>query len=124
MRVISTRWTIALAAGLTGLTLGLAGCSDDDNANVDDTTRVDSIPTESADTPPPVPDNGYAARIRTTTNGVPHILAADLGSAGYGEGYAAFTHRLGHGIGMEGHEEPYLDGGNDLPLAPGMTFSD
>jgi len=44
--------------------------------------------------------------------------------AGYGEGYAAFGHRLGHGIGMEGHEEPYLDGGNELALAPGMTFSD
>ena len=23
-----------------------------------------------------------------------------------------------------GHEEPYFDGGNELPLAPGMTFSD
>ena len=44
--------------------------------------------------------------------------------AGYGKGYELFSHRLGHGIGMEGHEEPYLDGGNDLALAPGMTFSD
>ena len=47
-----------------------------------------------------------------------------IAASGYGEGYATFTHRLGHGIGMEGHEEPYLDGGNTLPLAPGMTFSD
>lgn len=47
-----------------------------------------------------------------------------IAEAGYGDGYAALTHRLGHGIGMEGHEEPYLDGGNGLPLAPGMTFSD
>jgi Xaa-Pro dipeptidase len=47
-----------------------------------------------------------------------------IAAAGYGEGYAALTHRLGHGIGMEGHEEPYIDGGNALPLAPGMTFSD
>ena len=44
--------------------------------------------------------------------------------AGYGAGYAAFSHRLGHGIGLEGHEEPYLDGGNELALRPGMTFSD
>jgi len=44
--------------------------------------------------------------------------------AGYGDGYTAFSHRLGHGIGLQGHEEPYLDGGNELALAPGMTFSD
>jgi len=44
--------------------------------------------------------------------------------AGYGPGYKYFTHRLGHGIGMDGHEWPYLVGGNKLPLAPGMTFSD
>ncbi|KAG8955263.1 hypothetical protein FRC03_011237 [Tulasnella sp. 419] len=35
-----------------------------------------------------------------------------------------FTHRLGHGIGMELHESPYLRGGNDVPLASGNTFSD
>jgi Xaa-Pro dipeptidase len=49
---------------------------------------------------------------------------AVIEGAGYGQGYAAFSHRLGHGIGLEGHEEPYLDGGNKLLLAAGMTFSD
>ncbi|MDZ4802781.1 MAG: Xaa-Pro peptidase family protein [Bryobacteraceae bacterium] len=44
--------------------------------------------------------------------------------AGFGPGYKYFTHRLGHGIGMDGHEWPYLVKGNKLPLAPGMTFSD
>jgi len=44
--------------------------------------------------------------------------------AGFGPGYAHFTHRVGHGIGMDGHEWPYLVGGNKLPLAAGMTFSD
>lgn len=44
--------------------------------------------------------------------------------AGYGPGYTYFTHRVGHGIGMDGHEWPYLVKGNTLPLAPGMTFSD
>ena len=44
--------------------------------------------------------------------------------AGYGPGYKYFTHRLGHGIGMEGHEYPYLVKGNKLKLQPGMTFSD
>ena len=44
--------------------------------------------------------------------------------AGYGPDYKYFTHRVGHGMGMDGHEWPYLVRGNTLPLAPGMTFSD
>jgi Xaa-Pro dipeptidase len=34
-----------------------------------------------------------------------------------------FTHRTGHGLGMEAHEEPYMFGGNPLLLEPGMTFT-
>ena len=45
-------------------------------------------------------------------------------SAGYGPDYKHFTHRVGHGIGMDGHEWPYLVRGNTTPLAPGMCFSD
>jgi Xaa-Pro dipeptidase len=44
--------------------------------------------------------------------------------AGYGPDYKYFTHRVGHGIGMDGHEWPYLVRGDTLPLAPNMTFSD
>ncbi len=44
--------------------------------------------------------------------------------AGYGPGYTYFTHRVGHGIGMDGHEWPYLVRGNDVPLVAGNTFSD
>ena len=44
--------------------------------------------------------------------------------AGFGPGYKYFTHRVGHGIGMDGHEWPYLVKGNTLKLEPGMTFSD
>ncbi len=44
--------------------------------------------------------------------------------AGYGPAYKYFSHRVGHGIGMDGHEWPYLVKGNTLPLAAGMTFSD
>ena len=44
--------------------------------------------------------------------------------AGYGPGYKYFTHRVGHGMGMDVHEWPYLVKGNTLPLARGMTFSD
>ena len=42
---------------------------------------------------------------------------------GYGPGYKYFTHRLGHGIGMDGHEWYYLVGGNTRPLAPNNMFS-
>ncbi len=43
--------------------------------------------------------------------------------AGYGPGYKFFEHRLGHGIGLDGHESPYLVHGNEIVLQPGMTFS-
>jgi len=43
--------------------------------------------------------------------------------AGFGPDYKYFTHRLGHGIGMDGHESPYLVRGNRTILKPGMTFS-
>lgn len=47
-----------------------------------------------------------------------------IDDAGFGPGYAHFTHRVGHGIGMDGHEWPYLVRGNTERLAPGMAFSD
>jgi Xaa-Pro dipeptidase len=40
--------------------------------------------------------------------------------AGYG---AYFIHRTGHGLGMEGHEPPYIRAGNSLLLLEGMTFT-
>ena len=40
--------------------------------------------------------------------------------AGYGQ---YFTHRLGHGLGMDGHEHPYLVRGNKTPLATGNTVT-
>jgi Xaa-Pro dipeptidase len=45
---------------------------------------------------------------------------AMIESAGYGQ---FFTHRTGHGIGMEGHEEPYMRGDNMQILEPGMAFT-
>lgn len=44
-----------------------------------------------------------------------------IAAAGYG---AFFTHRLGHGLGMDGHEPAYLVEGNRTPLEPGMVFTD
>jgi Xaa-Pro dipeptidase len=40
--------------------------------------------------------------------------------AGYG---SYFTHRLGHGLGMDGHEHPYLVKGNRKPLVAGNTVT-
>ena len=40
--------------------------------------------------------------------------------AGFGPGYRYFTHRVGHGIGMDGHEWTYLVRGNPTLLRPGM----
>jgi Xaa-Pro dipeptidase len=54
-------------------------------------------------------------------DGVARKVIAD---AGYGPDYRTFSHRLGHGIGLEGHEWPYLVRGSQIVLQPGMTFSD
>jgi Xaa-Pro dipeptidase len=43
--------------------------------------------------------------------------------AGYGPDYKYFTHRLGHGMGMDGHEWPYLVRGNTTKLQANMTTS-
>jgi Xaa-Pro dipeptidase len=54
-----------------------------------------------------------------------------IADAGYGPGFKYFTHRVGHGIGLDGHEWPYLikrntlvEDGNSIALAASMTFSD
>jgi Xaa-Pro aminopeptidase len=43
-----------------------------------------------------------------------------LAAAGYGP---EFLHRTGHGIGLDGHEEPYIVTSSERPLEPGMAFS-
>lgn len=48
---------------------------------------------------------------------------AVIEAEGFGADYEHFHHRLGHGIGLEGHEEPYMVRGNKLLLKPGMTAS-
>jgi Xaa-Pro dipeptidase len=45
---------------------------------------------------------------------------AVIEKAGYGQ---YFTHRTGHGIGMEGHEDPYMRGDNLQLLEPGMAYT-
>jgi Xaa-Pro dipeptidase len=69
------------------------------------------------------------AALRAARPGVP-CEAVDAAArkvitdAGFGPDYKFFSHRVGHGMGMDGHEWPYLVRGNTLPLAPGMVFSD
>jgi len=69
------------------------------------------------------------AALRAAAPGVPcenvdRAARQVITDAGYGRDYATFTHRVGHGLGMDGHEWPYLVRGNTLPMEPGMTFSD
>src|SRR3954464_15952648 len=76
-----------------------------------------------------------AAALKAAKPGVP-LEAIDAAGRkivvenGYGPGFKYFSHRLGHGMGMDGHEWPYLVKNNmfgwekALTLQPGMVFSD
>ncbi|HUB02661.1 MAG TPA: Xaa-Pro peptidase family protein [Terriglobales bacterium] len=65
-----------------------------------------------------------AARPGVEAGSVDAAARKVITDAGYGPGYKYFTHRLGHGMGMDGHEWPYLVRGNTVKLQPNMTFSD
>lgn len=58
-----------------------------------------------------------------TCGAVDAAARAVIEAAGHGSGYRSFTHRLGHGIGLEVHEPPYLVMGSTRVLEPGMTMS-
>ena len=70
----------------------------------------------------------HAAQTAAMTLGRPGVQCQEMDragrrvirEAGFGE---YFTHRLGHGMGMEGHEAPYLVEGNALALEPGMVVT-
>jgi Xaa-Pro dipeptidase len=64
-----------------------------------------------------------AARKGRLSGTVDDAARGVITSAGYGPDYKFFTHRLGHGIGLDGHEHPYLVRGSKTSLMPGMTFS-
>ena len=64
-----------------------------------------------------------AARAKKLSGSVDDAARTVITNAGYGPGYKYFTHRLGHGIGLDGHEHPYLVRSSTTVLEPGMTFS-
>ncbi len=64
---------------------------------------------------------GYAAaKTGATCESVDAASRKVIDDAGYGR---YFIHRTGHGIGLDGHEHPYLVTGNGERLEPGMAFS-
>jgi Xaa-Pro aminopeptidase len=61
-----------------------------------------------------------AARPGITAEALDAVARDIFTGAGYGE---YFSHRLGHGVGLDGHEPPYIVSGNSQVLEPGMAFS-
>jgi Xaa-Pro aminopeptidase len=61
-----------------------------------------------------------AVRPGATGEEIDTVARGIIADAGFGP---AFIHRTGHGIGLEGHEEPYLVAGSTEPLDVGMAFS-
>jgi len=82
-------------------------------------------PPADAETIYGIVDEARRAGIAAVRAGVPaeavdRAARAVIERAGYGPN---FLHRTGHGVGLEIHEAPYLVGGNQRPLAAGMTHS-
>ena len=75
------------------------------------TGRKGEMPGQAAGPGVPAEDGAAAAR---------QVIV----DGGFGPEYEYFTHRVGHGIGMDGHEWPYLVKGNREPLVVGNSFSD
>ncbi|MFN2387251.1 MAG: M24 family metallopeptidase [Thermoanaerobaculia bacterium] len=93
---------------------------------------ADVTRTVSFGPPPDEVRKVYAAVDRAQIAGIEALKAGATGEAvdraarkviedaGYGK---YFTHRLGHGVGMDGHEHPYLVQGNTKPLVAGNTVT-
>ncbi len=61
-----------------------------------------------------------AGRVGVSCKNVDSAARDVIESAGYGD---AFSHRTGHGLGMECHEDPYIRGDNEQILEEGMTYT-
>ena len=62
-----------------------------------------------------------AARRARSARDVNAACRRPIEEAGLGE---HFRHRMGHGIGMDVHERPFISSEDETPLEPGMTFTD
>jgi Xaa-Pro dipeptidase len=105
------------------------GCSVEGYASDISRTFVLGKPTDKMKSVFDIVHKAQATALATAKPGVPceNVDAAArkvIVDAGYGPGYKYFTHRLGHGMGMDGHEWPYLVGGDKLLMQANMTFSD
>lgn len=107
----------------------------DDGCSVDgywsDITRTFVLgnPTDKMKSVFDIVHRAQSAALKTARPGVP-CESVDASArkvitdAGYGPDYKYFPHRVGHGMGMDMHEWPYLVRGNKTPLEPNMVFSD
>ncbi len=66
-----------------------------------------------------------ASKVGSKCGSIDEEVRKTLSKHGLGPGYdlPGLPHRTGHGIGLEIHENPYILGGNDIVIKPGMTFS-
>jgi Xaa-Pro dipeptidase len=105
------------------------GCSVEGYASDISRTFVLGKPTDKMKKVFDIVYNAQSAALNTARPGLP-CEAVDAAArkvvidGGYGPGFKYFTHRVGHGMGLDGHEWPYLVPGNTLPLQADMTFSD
>jgi len=105
------------------------GCSVENYASDITRTTVFGKPTEKQLKVFDVVKRAQASALKTARPGIAceEVDAAArkvITDAGYGPDYKYFTHRVGHGIGMDGHEWTYLVRGNKTKLEAGMAFSD
>ncbi|MGD1995156.1 MAG: Xaa-Pro peptidase family protein [Anaerolineae bacterium] len=88
------------------------------------TIAIEGLPEEMQRVYEVVKEANAAGRAKAAP-GVPaqdvdQAARAAIEAAGYGD---YFVHRTGHGLGLEGHELPYIVKGNQERLQPGMTFT-
>lgn len=91
-------------------------------------TFVLGKPTDKMKTVFEIERRAQDAALKTARPGIPAEMVDAAArkviiDAGYGPGYKYFGHRVGHGMGMDVHEWPYLVKGDKMLLQPHMTFS-